>query len=149
MRRLPPEHPRSGPRLRRATESDLDAAATLDDEAFPAEWRLGRSGLSDALAATPQSRFRLARVDGRPVGYAICGRSGRDGYVQRLAVASSARRQGLGRALTLDGLRWLKRWRVTSTSVNTYVGNDDALRLYRSLGFVEVRRGLVVLTIDL
>ena len=147
--RLPPEHPRAGPRLRRGAESDLDAAAALDDAAFPLDWRLGREGLADALRATPQSRFRLARQAAEPVGYAICGRSGRDGYVQRLAVAASARGQGLGRALTLDGLRWLKRWRATSAAVNTYVGNDAALRLYRSLGFVEVRPGLMVLTIDL
>src|SRR5687768_14621152 len=38
--RLPPEHPRDGPRLRRATDSDLDAAVSLDDRAFPPEWRL-------------------------------------------------------------------------------------------------------------
>lgn len=149
LTRLPPEHPRHGPRLRRAGESDLDAASALDDAAFPLDWRLGRDGLADAVRATPQSRFRLAREGAQPVGYAICGRSGRDGFVQRLAVADSSRRQGLGRALTLDGLRWLKRWRATSASVNTYVGNDAALRLYRSLGFVEVRPGLMVLTIDL
>ena len=147
--RLPPEHPRDGPRLRRAGESDLEAAAALDDASFPLDWRLGRDGLADALRATPQSRFRLARETGQAVGYAICGRAGRDGYVQRLAVAASSRGRGLGRALTLDGLRWLKRWRATSASVNTYVGNDAALRLYQSLGFVEVRPGLMVLTIDL
>ena len=149
MDRLPPEHQRGGARLRRATEADLDAALALDDAAFPEEWRLGRAGLLDALRATPQSRFRLARGGDGAAGYAICGRAGRDGYVQRLAVASNHRRSGLGRALTLDGLRWLKRWRATSASVNTFVGNEAALRLYRSLGFVEVRPGLMVLTIDL
>lgn len=147
--RLPPEHPGDRPRLRRASEADLDAAVPLDDEAFPFEWRLGRDGLADALKATPQSRFRIARDSTGPVGYAICGRSKRDGYVQRLAVAPSHQRQGIGRVLTLDGLRWLKRWKATSASVNTYVGNDAALRLYRSLGFVEVKPGLMVLTIDL
>ncbi len=121
----------------------------MDDAAFPLDWRLGRDGLADALKATPHSRFRVAREGGRPVGYAVCGRSGREGYVQRLAVAASSRGQGLGRALTLDGLRWLKRWRASSAAVNTYVGNDGALRLYQSLGFVEVRPGLMVLTIDL
>ena len=149
MRVLPPAHPREGPPLRRGRESDLAAAATLDDDAFPLEWRLGRAGLTDALKATPQSRFRIARGADGPVGYAICGRSGRDGYVQRLAVSAAHRGQGLGRALTLDGLRWLRRWKATSASVNTYVGNDVALRLYQSLGFAEVRPGLMVLTIDL
>lgn len=149
LRHLPPEHPRGGPRLRRARQSDLAAATALDDSAFPLDWRLGQEGLAEALKATPRARFRLAAERAHPVAYAICGRSGREGYVQRLAVAPSAQRQGLGRALTLDGLRWLKRWRATSASVNTYVGNDAALRLYRSLGFVEIRPGLMVLTIDL
>ena len=146
---LPPEHPREGPRLRRAGEPDVDVAVALDDEVFPEEWRLGRAGLIDALRATAQSRFRMARDAAGPVGFAICGRSGTDGYVQRLAVAAGHRREGLGRALTLDGLRWLKRWRATTASVNTFVGNEAALRLYRSLGFVEVQPGLMVLTIDL
>lgn len=147
--RLPPEHPGDRPRLRRATESDLDAAVPLDEAAFPLEWRLGRHGLADALNATPHSRFRIARDSSGPAGYAICGRSKRDGYVQRLAVARSHQGRGIGRALTLDGLRWLKRWKAASASVNTYVGNDAALRLYKSLGFVEVKPGLMVLTIDL
>ena len=149
LEKLPPEHPRSGPRLRRASEHDLDAATALDDESFPAEWRLGRPGLADALRATPHTRFRLARHELGPAGYAICGRAGREGYVQRLAVASSSQRQGLGRALTLDALRWLRRWRAQVASVNTYAGNDEALSLYRSLGFVEAPRGLMVLTISL
>lgn len=149
MTRLPPDHPRDGPSLRRAGEADLDAAVGLDDAAFPSEWKLGRAGLADALKATPQSRFRIAEDSSGAAGYAICGRSKREGYVQRLAVGASHQREGLGRALTLDGLRWMKRWRVTSAAVNTYVGNDPALRLYESLGFVEVRPGLMVLTIDL
>ena len=37
-------------------------------------------------------------------GYAIFGRSGTVGYVQRLAVAPLHRAQGVGRGLMLDGL---------------------------------------------
>ena len=136
-------------RFRRATDRDVEAVSPLDDHAFPPEWRLGSAGLTEALGATPWSRFRIARTSQGPVGYAICGRSGRDGYIQRLAVAESHRGAGLGRALTIDGLRWLKRWRATSASVNTYVGNEVALHLYLSLGFDEVHPGLMVLTIDL
>lgn len=148
LKTLPPSHsPR--PRLKRATDADLAGVVVLDDDAFPLEWRLGRSGLTEAMRATPHTRFRVAPGEDGPAGYAVCGRAGRDGYVQRLAVAEGHRGEGLGRALTLDGMRWLRRWRATSASVNTYVGNDAALRLYRSLGFVEVHPGLMVLTIDL
>ena len=136
-------------RLRRAGDADLAAVTVLDDSAFPPEWRLGRTGLTDALGATPQRRFRVAGSAGAPAGYAISGRSARDGYIQRLAVAAGHQGEGLGRALTLDGLRWLKRWRARSASVNTYVGNDVALHLYLSLGFTEIHPGLLVLTIEL
>lgn len=148
LKNLTPWHsPR--PRLERAKSADLAALVALDDDAFPTEWRLGRGGLTDATRATPHTRFRIAPGGEGPAGYAICGRSGREGYVQRLAVAEAHQGQGLGRALTLDGLRWLKRWRARSASVNTYVGNDVALQLYASLGFAEVRPGLMVLTIAL
>ena len=69
------------------------------------------------------------------LGYAITGRAGDEGYLQRLAVAPAARRAGVGRALALDGLRWLRRRGARRAVVNTQYGNDAALALYLGLGF--------------
>ncbi len=71
------------------------------------------------------------------MGYAITGRAGDQGYLQRLAVAAAARRTGVGRALALDGLRWLRRRGVARAVVNTQYGNDAALALYLRIGFQE------------
>ena len=130
--------------LRRARPGDRDAVLAVDGAAFPPFWRLDREGLTDALEATPSSRFRVVGV-GVVEGYAIVGRASRRGYVQRLAVAPELQGGGLGRALLVDGLRWLRRWGVARAVVNTQVDNERARRLYESLGFRMAPSGLAVL----
>ena len=138
--------PREGARLRRVGRRDRDRVLAVDHAAFPPFWRLDARSLDDAVRATPSARFRMAR-DG--VAYALTGRAGDRGYLQRLAVAPDAQGQGLGRALVLDGLWWLRRWRVREALVNTQVGNERAIGLYRSLGFRSRTDGLAVLEVDL
>lgn len=137
------------PRLRRGTVAQLPAIAEVDRSAFPVAWQLGLEGLTGALRATRISRLRIHQSAGDIVAFAISGVSGRDGYLQRLAVAETQRRTGLGRQLTLDSLRWMRRRGARRALVNTYEGNDAAVELYRSVGFVEQPSGLVVLSIDL
>jgi [ribosomal protein S18]-alanine N-acetyltransferase len=79
------------------------------------------------------------------IAYAICGRAGGRGFVQRLAVHPAMHRRGLGRALLLDGLGWMRRRRVERAVVNTQQGNDAALALYKSVGFRQEPVGLRVL----
>jgi GNAT superfamily N-acetyltransferase len=138
---LPPNLPAP---LRRARAGDRSTVLAVDGAAFPPFWRLDAEGLADALAATPTSRFRVA-VEGGVVGYAIVGRAARRGYVQRLAVAPERHGDGLGRALLIDGLRWLRRRGAARAVVNTQVDNDRARRLYESLGFRMAPSGLAVL----
>ena len=66
----------------------------LDDLAFAPFWRLGALGLRDALDATPVRQFRATRSDTEPTltGYAITGRAGDQGYLQRIAVHPETRR---------------------------------------------------------
>jgi ribosomal protein S18 acetylase RimI-like enzyme len=47
--------------------------------------------------------------------------------------------------LVIDGLRWLKRWRVEQVVVNTQYENERALDLYERLGFRRQPLGLSVL----
>lgn len=135
--------------LRRAVPADHPAVLDLDARAFPGFWRIDDAALGDAVAATPNSRFRVAAPGGAVVGYAVTGRAGRRGFLQRLAVEPACQRQGLGRALAVDALRWLRRWRVEQAVVNTQVGNEAALGLYESLGFRREPAGLCVLAVSL
>jgi ribosomal protein S18 acetylase RimI-like enzyme len=130
--------------LRRGRRRDRSGALRVDGLAFPPFWRLDAAGLQEAMTATPSARFRVAH-DGRLVGYAVTGRAGRRGYVQRLAVDPEWWGRGIGRALVIDALRWLRRRGVTGAVVNTQVGNERALELYQGLGFRLQPSGLVVL----
>lgn len=136
-------------RLRRARPADRPEILELDGTTFPPFWRLGDAGLRDAVEATPSARFRIAFFDGSIVGYAVTGRAGRRGYLQRLAVSPQHQRLGIGSVLALDGLRWLARWHAVSAVVNTQVGNSGAVALYERLGFRREPRGLSVLALDL
>ena len=144
----------AGPALSRARRRDVEGVTAVDRAAFAPFWQLDREGLSDALAATPDTRLRVVRPSHRWVagcvdGYAICGRVGGRGFVQRLAVDPSRQGRGTGSRLLLDGLHWMRRHGVRVAAVNTQFGNEPALRLYRRVGFVEDPLGLSVLAAGL
>lgn len=146
LARLPavPRHP-----LRRGRRRDRGAVLAVDRAAFPSFWRIDAAGLDEAVQATTRARFRVAPGPSGVVAYAVTGRSGRRGFLQRLAVDPGCQRQGLGRALCVDGLAWLRRWRCERAVVNTQIGNDAAVALYESVGFVHEAERLCVLSLDL
>ena len=92
-------------------------------------------------------QFRATRSHEEPAltGYAITGRAGNHGYLQRIAVHPSARRHGLGRTLVADAMHWLWRQGVVRSYVNTQLENQAALALYESFGFRVLPAGLAVL----
>ena len=72
--------------------------------------RAGSGSPSTATLAGPTPRPTTSSSTATPsLGYAICGRAGRRGFVQRLAVDPARHGSGVGRALVLDGLGWLRR----------------------------------------
>jgi ribosomal protein S18 acetylase RimI-like enzyme len=131
--------------IRRARRRDHRSVLTVDQAAFEPFWRLDQAGLRDALRATSFRYFRVVRNDTVLSGYAISGRSGPAGYLQRLAISPHQQGQGAGAALVIDGLRWMARWGATQAWVNTPQHNTGALRLYEHLGFELVPPGLQVM----
>lgn len=145
---VPPPLAADGVPPRRGRQGDREALLAVDRAAFPPFWRLDGPGLDDALAATPSSRLRVVdRPDGGAcvAGYAVTGRAGARGYLQRLAVDPTLVRRGIGSALVTDALRWLRRWGAREVLVNTQEGNRAALALYQSLDFRLQPNGLAVL----
>jgi ribosomal protein S18 acetylase RimI-like enzyme len=135
---------------RRVRAADWTGVLAVDAASFPPFWQLDRAGLDEAIAATSTARFRIVSTNhDEVVGYAVTGRAGREGYVQRLAVRPDRQGQGLGRALALDGLHWLRRRRARRAIVNTQQGNEVALSFYRHLGFRPTPSDLVVFRRDL
>ncbi|HEY6816718.1 MAG TPA: GNAT family N-acetyltransferase [Croceibacterium sp.] len=89
---------------------------------------------------TPDYCGWVARRDGRPVGW-VADRVFGDGrgWVEQLAVARSARGRGLGRALLLHSLAELCSRGATSLALGVQAENENAIGLYRDIGF-EVAR---------
>jgi mycothiol synthase len=86
------------------------------------------------------SRAWVARRGERPVGW-VAGRVFGDGrgWVEQIAVARSARRLGLGRALLLHSLADLGSRGAISFALGVQGENESAIGLYRGVGF-EVKR---------
>lgn len=133
-----------GPTQRLHGDED-QAASRVDGAAFASPWSLDAAAITDVRNATPRHRARAVRVGGQLVAFAISGRDGRLGFLQRLAVDPAAQRGGLGRRLVLDSLRWAARWRVGRVLVNTHIDNEPALTLYAATGFVRLPDELIVL----
>ena len=152
-RPIPGELPaqNGGVATRRARRRDHPSVLAVDHAAFEPLWQLDELGLRDALHATPYRRFRVAcqDADQAVAGYAISGRSGPAGYLQRLAIDPNQQGQGTGAALAIDGLTWMARRGATQAWVNTPLHNTGALRLYERLGFELVPPGLQVLELVL
>ncbi|MAT20405.1 MAG: hypothetical protein CL419_04605 [Acidimicrobiaceae bacterium] len=143
-----PERPRRARGLRRGRAGDIDPILDVDRQTFEAFWRLDRDALHEAIHATPTARLRVIR-DPDIVGYAVTGRAGTQGYLQRLAVHPGWQGLGLGIDLVVDALHWLRRRDVSTCWVNTQEANAAALSLYTKLGFITAAHQLTVLRRDL
>ena len=147
--------PRGTARLRRGRSRDLRACVHVDRRAFGPENSFDALDLRAALDATDRSRLRVAVLGpggpagtadlGPIVGFAVTGRDGTRGYLQRLAVDPGAAGSGIGSALVTDALRWCRARGVRRAVVNTESDNVRALRLYRRLGFVDIALDLLLL----
>jgi GNAT superfamily N-acetyltransferase len=130
---------------RKVTKRDYERLVAVDESAFDEFWRFDSVALHEAERATPKAHLLVAPAIDDFEGYALFGRSGATGYVQRLAVAPSAQHSGLGRALLGDGLNWMRTHGATRAMVNTQEDNTRALDLYLRTGFTRLPVGLCVL----
>ena len=130
--------------LRRARAVDLPACADVDRRAFGPEPSFDRHDIAAALDATDRSRFRVVR-ERSVTAFAVTGRAGRRGYLQRLAVDPQSQGHGIGTALVLDALRWCQTHGSRRVVVNTSTSNVRALSLYRGLGFVDAPLELLLM----
>ena len=122
-----------------------EEAMALDRHAFQPLWRLGELGLMEAYRAVPRSAFLAARDPDDLAGYAVVGVTGSFGYLQRIAVHPRVQRQGFGRALVRESLRFIRAHGARSALLNTQPDNASAAALYEAEGFVRETRPLHIL----
>lgn len=87
--------------------------------------------------------FRVALVQGKPVGYAGAWLLVDEAHVTTVAVDPEVRRQGIGRRLMEELLTEAVRRGMTCCTLEVRAGNEAALTLYETMGFVRaaVRKG--------
>jgi ribosomal-protein-alanine N-acetyltransferase len=94
--------------------------------------------------------FIVAEQDGEVIGYIMCrvevGLSGlglggliKKGHVVSIAVSPEHRRKGIGEGLVSKAMEAMKLYNAKQSYLEVRVTNDDAVRLYKKLGF-EVSR---------
>lgn len=88
-------------------------------------------------ATTQPELFLVGRVDGRLVATAMVGYDGHRGWVNYLAVAGEARRNGHARTLMAEAERLLVERGCPKLNLQLRTSNLAALGFYHALGYVE------------
>jgi [ribosomal protein S18]-alanine N-acetyltransferase len=123
--------------LRPARDADLGAVLAIEQASFGDPWN--RSAFID-LVNDPRVAFLIAEVGGVVRGYVVAWFVLDEGEIGNLAVASEARRRGIG-ALLLDGaIAAVRASNVDTLYLEVRDSNAAARALYASRGFVEVGR---------
>lgn len=114
------------------TPRDVREIVALETAAFPVPWR--REFFESELAA--DGRFlRLAREEGRLVGYVFAMWFLDEMHINKIAVASSHRRRGIAAALMDHCFAFARKHDVQTISLEVRETNEGAQEFYRSLGF--------------
>lgn len=134
--------------VRSAVSADLDQVMELI-QATPELPQWSREALAimqpkseaAALLAAGQRRCLLIAEEGNVVlGFIQFAAVLDTSEVESIAVAASALRQGVGSALLHQAIQVARRDGVSRMLLEVRAGNEAALRLYRSAGFVSVGR---------
>ena len=116
--------------IRRATQADIGSLCALEDECFSLPW--SRKGFEDFFSLDFTTAY-VAEDEGKILGYIGLYLSGEDADITNVAVTSSARRRGIGKALITAAKNSLG---VMNLFLEVRESNLAARSLYDSEGFV-------------
>ncbi|MHB8635032.1 MAG: ribosomal protein S18-alanine N-acetyltransferase [Fimbriimonadaceae bacterium] len=118
-------------------EQHIPAILEIEQRANPAPWseRSFRNELDHK-----QGLFRVALVEGRPIGYGGVWLVIDEAHVTTLAVDETMRRLGIGRALIIDLLLEARDQGMLCATLEVRASNSAAVALYESLGFTTTAR---------
>ena len=141
--------------VRKAVEEDIPELAKIEKESFSDPW----SGPYLELGLyNPLGIFLVAEKDGKVLGLIIGSQDGESAFINNIAVAASARKQGVGTALIKGFFDELPE-SVYHLALEVRESNIAAQKLYSKFGFeaAGIRKNLysspredgVVMTLDL
>ncbi len=137
--------PRGEPQIRDATLADVAALVRIHAASFHRGWDSGEFErlLSNRAAAHAHVMCRGVRglgVRGEPFAFVLSHVVPPEAEILSIAVAPEARGKGHGAILLSHHLSRLAVAGVRSSLLEVDAGNAPAVRLYRSLGYVETGR---------
>jgi GNAT superfamily N-acetyltransferase len=135
--------------LRPAGSAEAETILALNAAAFEPIWHYDdRTVLSWLLTA---DHAVLAEQAGRPLGFALTTLNSASGSAQLIRVATHpvAQRQGIGRQLVIDAIRYTWQVGAAGLSLNTQASNAVSRHLYEDLHFRPTGGALSVLAFRL
>lgn len=121
--------------IRRMLPEDLPAVVAVDEATFPWLWRNSREEFGWYGSQWGVEIYVAADEDSSIVGYAGLTIRGRDGHLDRLAVAPSCQGLGYGAALLRFSVERMVRAGVLRLALSTQANNKVSQQLYRWFGF--------------
>ena len=120
---------------------DVDHVLDIEREVFPVPW--SRRAFLNEVEDRATSLARVARRNGRVIGYAIAWKVVDELHIGNLAVAPSERRRGTGRAILDHVLSEAGDLGLQYATLEVRVSNLAAIALYEACGFrpIALRRG--------
>jgi [ribosomal protein S18]-alanine N-acetyltransferase len=130
------------PSVRRLGPQGGKACARIHAQSFPHPWSVeefesllaGR----DVIAHAAMPPARPWRWGTGPTGFVLSRQAADQAEILTIAVATKARRRGIGAALLANHLPTLAAVGVRSLFLEVEAGNRAAIRLYESFGFRQV-----------
>lgn len=119
-------------KIRYVTFDDIPEIAVIEKEAFSDPW--SENSLTSYVGESLSIFLAAEDENGKLVGYIIGESDGRASSVEKIAVAQSARRQGVGTALLNEFISELIR-NVESVTLEVRESNTAAQKLYEAFGF--------------
>ncbi len=123
-------------------EDDLGAVLAIDLVSFHGKPEFRELHFKEELDR-PWAKLRAFRENAVLVGYCLFWHVADEIHLIDIAVAPSAQRRGIGRALMADLLDYAKAHAVAKVLLEVRTGNTPAISLYETQGFerLRVRKG--------
>lgn len=120
--------------IRRISENDIEAVASLEAEIFPDPWS------AKSIAETYEQKHALilgAYQEDVLIGYVIFYYILDEGEIARIAVSPSHRRQGVADKIFAGLCDFCKEKNVERILLDVRVSNETAIAFYKKSGFME------------
>ncbi len=112
---------------------DLDGVMAIEESSFLTPWSRGM--FAEDLGRDFSAPVVAVGEGGEIVGYAVCWTAAGESHLLNIAVHPARRRRGIGRALVRECIARGARAGSSLLHLEVRVGNEEAQRLYGSMGF--------------